>query len=199
MRLAKEAPKFRGAWSPSLANPTPQGFVPVVRNRYEKPKPKPKAAPAPVAAAPPPKQEAPREQIEMPKDSLMNILDRNNDFRSFITKDGTCKDKTGKIIGYINIGEWNVGSPDMEFWGQMDEGELIEDKDGKKIGELDLGHGTIKNEVGNTVCELDNAGECKGNAQTYIGKFIGFTFKNMKIVALYLLIVDPGMYDEIDG
>eukprot|EP01090_Pellita_catalonica_P004625 TRINITY_DN1443_c0_g1_i3.p2 TRINITY_DN1443_c0_g1~~TRINITY_DN1443_c0_g1_i3.p2 ORF type:complete len:112 (-),score=22.51 TRINITY_DN1443_c0_g1_i3:15-350(-) len=110
-----------------------------------------------------------------------------------------CIRDSGKIIGYINIDEGNVGSPDMDYWGCIDEGNLILDKDDKVIGELDPGRCYISDERGITVAELENTGECKGNAQTYIGKFINFTFNEMKIVALYLLIVDSGMYDEVEG
>jgi len=54
------------------------------------------------------------------------------------------------------------------------------------------GHGT-------TIAELDNAGCCTGHSGTYIGQFEGFTFHDMKTVALYLILVDPAMYNEISG
>jgi len=42
-------------------------------------------------------------------------------------------------LGYINIDEAQAGSPNEEYWGCIDEGDLILDKDGNKIGELEPG------------------------------------------------------------
>ncbi len=98
--------------------------------------------------------------------------------------------------GYINIDEAQAGSPNEEYWGCIDEGDLILDKDGNKIGELDPGkawvcvinitkwldfsiapYKQVKDVYENTIAELDNSGECKGHDSSFIGQFQGFTYR----------------------
>lgn len=104
--------------------------------------------------------------------------------------DGACH------AGYINFNEWTVGGPDESFWGSLLEEQIL-DKDDKQIGEIDFGRAwvrlahsavpiddlaahqasamvvQVKDQVGNTVCEMDNAGECKGHDWSFIGQFEG--------------------------
>jgi hypothetical protein len=56
-KLAREKPKFRGCWSPSIADPTVRSFVPVASTAVPKAAPRPvapRAAPAPKPGTPPP-------------------------------------------------------------------------------------------------------------------------------------------------
>ena len=100
-------------------------------------------------------------------------------------------------LGYINIDEAQAGSPNEEYWGCIDEGDLILDKDGNKIGELDPGKAwvcvvritkwlmsqsllhkkQVKDVYENTIAEFDNSGECKGHDSSFIGQFQGFTYR----------------------
>ncbi|KAL6063443.1 Phospholipid scramblase [Balamuthia mandrillaris] len=190
--LVKEAPKFRGNWSPSLPDP--------IINRYNvpiptQPKPQPKAQ-APKAV--PVEQPVRKEKIAWPpSDAVLNILDRCRDPRSYIAKDGTCKDAYGTVIGYVND-EGQVGGPDKSYWGCITE-DIIYDKDDKQIGELDPGRAYVKDVNGNTIAELENSGDCKGHDGSFIGQFVGFTYHDMQTIALYLLIIDVGMYNTIEG
>ena len=162
-------------------------------------KPKPtaqvKAHPKPT-----PVEEKKKEPLAMPVASaLLNIRDRNKDYRSFIEKDGTCKDVYGKILGFINIDSLDCGSPNEEFWGAMQADGAVFDRNDDKIGEVNLEIGSVIDASGSTVAELTNAGEVQGHAGMYVGQFEGFTYKQMKIIALYLLIIDCGMMDDLEG
>lgn len=188
--------KFRSNWAPRILDPTPKSFVPFPRSRYEEVEVKP------VETLP----EAPAEmtEVEFPvADALLNILDRANDYRAYISKDGACYDRWNQVMGYIDLDEHTTGSPDLEFWGsleqQMGNECVIMDKDDNQIGKLDMGRAYISTENGSTIAELDNTGAVTGHAGTYCGQFEGFTYHQMKIIALYLLIIDAGMYDEVDG
>jgi len=131
----------------------------------------------------------------------LNILDRNHDYRGYISVDGTCFNNRGKIIGYVSDSE--AGSSDEQFLGELkvqmpDLCFLFDDKN-NRVGELDLGKTTIKDENDVTVCEINNAGECYGNKSTFLGQFEGMTYHDMKKISLYLLLIDIGMLNEVEG
>ena len=183
--------KFRGNWSPQVADPKP--WAPPIRSRYEKPvKVK--------ANAPPPEPPKGKEEVAFPVASaILNIRDRMREYRSYIDGDGACYDKYGQVIGYINLDDWQVGSPDMEYWGSINSSNMVMDKDDERAGSLDPGRAYVMNAQGSTVLELDNAGYGSGHAGANVCEFEGFTFKNMKLVALYALLVDPGICDDLEG
>ena len=62
-----------------------------------------------------------------------------------------------------------------------------------------MGTGYIKDFNDRIVAELTHSGVCTGHAGSYLGEFEGFSFNQMKIVALYLMLVDPGMLNEVEG
>jgi len=154
-----------------------------------------------IIVAPPP---AAPVQSSPPDDAdvLLRIVDRMRDYRSCITKDGTCYNNQGQIIGYIEGGE-SAGSVEMAFLGDIQEAVSgnwnIRDDSETVVGEIDPGKATVIDAKGSTVAELTNAGECTGHAGTFIGQFYGFSFNEMKIIGLYLMLIDPGMMNEIEG
>lgn len=71
--------------------------------------------------------------------------------------------------------------------------DVVENNLGVKVGSLDMGLAYIKDEKDATVCEILGTGEVKGHMTTYLGQFEGFDYHDMKVVALYLLLIDPGL------
>lgn len=57
----------------------------------------------------------------------------------------------------------------------------------------------IKDGNGKIVGEIEGTGECKGHYGAYLGRFNGFGYKHMKMITLYLILLDPGMLNEVEG
>jgi len=125
------------------------------------------------------------------------IRDRMNDYRGCITEDGECYNNAGTLIGFVS--EPEAGNVDNEFFGLIRSDEVIENALGEPIGTLDPGRAYLIDKNGSTVAEMQGTGEVRGHAGTYLGQFEGFDYHDMRTVALYLLLVDPGMLSEIEG
>merc|ERR1711934_503181 len=99
--------KFRSHWSARIKDPCPRNFFPVAMPAVPM-----KRAPVPIPE--PPKVEK-RELMTGPPpgaDVKFNIRDRYNDWRGYISGDGSCFNNMGQVIGYI---EGNTaGSVDEE-------------------------------------------------------------------------------------
>merc|ERR1711934_246900 len=178
--------RFRGAWSPQIANPHVKSFLPTA----------PPAIPAPAKAedapAPPPykagdKKNGPPDDAEV----SFNIRDRYNNWRGYIAKDGSCFNNTWQLIGYIEGHQ--AGSINSEYLGQVTEDWHIEDSNDKIVALIDPGRAIIREMSQNDIiCEMDKSGCIKaGENLTYLGQFEPFTFHDMKIIGLYLLLIDP--------
>ena len=120
-----------------------------------------------------------------------------NDYRGCITEDGECYNNVGTLIGFVS--EPEAGNPDSEYLGCIRSDDVIENAIGDTLGRLDPGRAYISNEQGSTICEILGTGEVRGHAGTYLGQFEGFDYHDMRTIALYLLLVDPGMLSEIEG
>mgnify|MGYP006967064926 CR=1 FL=1 len=90
-------------------------------------------------------------------------------------------------------------SEDSVYLGKIRSDLHVENSLGEDIGMLDLGRGYISDSTGNTVCEIQGTGEVRGNGQTYLGQFEPFSYHEMKVIALYVLLIDRGMLSEIEG
>jgi len=180
--------KFRGNWSPQIANPNPPKFFKVA------PVPRP-AAKTPAPPPPPPPQRPVLTGPDRP--CKFTIRDRMNDYRGCITEDGECYNNAGTLIGFV--AEPEAGNPDNEFLGLIRSDEVIENAIGQPIGTLDPGRAYIIDQNGSTICEMQGTGEVRGHAGTYLGQFEGFDYHDMRTVALYMLLIDPGMLSEIEG
>ncbi len=51
----------------------------------------------------------------------------------------------------------------------------------------------------NSLASSAQAGECTGPNTVWLGQFEGFTFRQLRTMALYLILIDPGMLSEIEG
>jgi len=190
--------RFRGGWSPSVRDPSQFAFKFLPTAPAQKPR---------VAKAAPPPEPEPIKALQVLSDAppeatargALNILDRYRNYRGYISAEGTCYNNVGQIIGYIDAGSGQVGSSDQEYLGWIRQDNVIEDAVEAKLGEIDLGRAYIKNTNGSTIAELDNTGSVTGHAGTFLGQFEGFTYHQMKVIGLYLFLVDPGMLNEVEG
>jgi len=185
-----EDSRFRGNWTPQIKNPNPPKFfkvAPVARPATVTPAPPPPLPPRPVK----PLLTAPDRECRF------NIRDRNNDYRGCITDDGECYNNVGELIGLLNDTE--AGTPDSEYLGCIRSDDVIEDAAERMAGRLDTGKAWIQDAQGTTVCEIRGTGEVFGHSCTYLGQFEPFSYRDMRTIAMYLLLVDPGMLSEIEG
>ena len=63
-------------------------------------------------------------------------------------------------------------------------------------GIVDLGHGYLKDHQHTTVAEVDKRGCVSGHSGSYLGQFHPFSYHDMKLLGLYLMLIDPGMLSE---
>lgn len=136
-----------------------------------------------------------RDILDPPDDCICTIMDKYKDYHSYISEDGDCVNKYGDILGYINLETLEVGGPDQNYWGNMED-EIIYNSQGRELGKIDQGKGWITDSNETTVCEIDSNGEMLGNASTTLGEVEGFSFRNLSVIALYLMLVDDDMLVE---
>mmetsp|Transcript_1486 Transcript_1486/g.2381 ORF Transcript_1486/g.2381 Transcript_1486/m.2381 type:complete len:212 (-) Transcript_1486:158-793(-) len=193
--------KFRGTWNASVAVPAfnAYAFLPTA------PPMKPRVKDVETVSE---THEIPVETGEVmdspPSDAdiFVNIKDRFNNYRGYISKDGSCFNNIGNCIGYINMESNEAGSAQEEYLGclsQMGNECIVEDSVDEVAGKLDMGIATISDHHGRTVAELSNNGVCTGHCGTFLGEFEGMTYKDMKVITLYLVLIDPGMLNEVEG
>lgn len=158
-------------------------------------------------------------------DVLCMIRDRDSNYRGYIgTVDGECRNNRNVLLGFINAESGACGTADEEYLGAISEESagrrrsrtipptrpnnaqafndadcVIEDALDEKCGTLDMGTGYIRDATGEVVAELGPSGVCTGHAGTYLGEFEGYSYHHMKTVALYLMLIDPGMLNEVEG
>jgi hypothetical protein len=137
-------------------------------------------------------------------DVLFTIRDRYGELRSYITKEGTCVNNRQQVIGFINFLEGTAGSIDEEYLGQcIDQlsGDecVVEDALDERCGSVNLGSSRIFSNSGSTIAEIDGSGVIVGNHGSKLGEFEGFSYTDLRCVALYLMLVDPGMLNEMEG
>lgn len=187
---------FRSHWSPFVGTPSkarPHVYTPDKVVIQEAPEP----------------EQAVAEQLPLlegpPRDAnvLLTILDRKNDYRAYIAEDGECINNRGETIGFLNLEDGEAGSTDMKFLGYIKEGTMdderfIYDNLDEIMAKVNTGRSMIM-AGGTTIAELDGAGAVSGHMGTYLGQFEGFGYRNMETVALYLILIDTGMLNEIEG
>lgn len=92
------------------------------------------------------------------------------------------------------------------LFGQAQElvGYLLEDSlydcrtggDGVFCGEVRRGHGSVHDRHGSTLVELEATGACRGQTKVYLGAFEECSRKEISVVALYIVFIDPDFVDE---
>lgn len=186
--------KFRGMWSPVVRAPAPISFVPVA------PAMKPKAK------NPPPKPSPLPRPTKKPETKIWcNVLDRYKDYRGCIAEDGTCYNSAGEIIGYMDLNSGEAGSVDSEYLGKVQKSPcgfefMIEDDLGQHLAFMNRGNGYIKDANESTIVELGKTGEVHGHMGSFLGQFEGIVgYHDMEWIALWMIIIDPGMINEVEG
>jgi len=187
--------KFRGMWSPNIRVPNWQPFLPTA------PPQKPKVVNACPAAVPvvTKKKVLTGPPPEAQKEGCMNIWDRMKHWRGYIDAEGTCYNNVLDIIGYINQDSGEAGSADSEYLGRLRPDWVIENNLEQVVGYLDSGRAYVKDYQETTVAEVKATGEVAGHMVSHIGQFHGFNYHRLNTIALYLLLIDPGMLSEIEG
>ena len=165
---------------------------------------KPKKSNPPPQTDPDPPKEKIQRSAPADADIYMNILDRYKDYRGCITQDGTCYNAANEVIGYIDFETQQAGSVDSEYLGickpyTTSHNFVIEDDLEQVLGIMDRGQARIVDSEGSTVVEMNGAGEVSGHFGSYLGQFSPFTYREMQFVALWMLIIDCGMINEVEG
>ena len=218
--------KFRGTWNYASRTPTFNAFQFLPTPPPQKPRTAPPpeveeceeavAALSVTEAAPPVDVEACEEAVEdeaelledPPPDAdvMCTIRDRDGNYRGYIANDGECRNNRNALMGYINADSGQCGTADEEYLGCISEVSafndsdcVIEDAIEETCGTLDMGTGYLKDTNDRIVAELESSGVCTGHSGSYLGEFEGFSFNQMKVVGLYLMLIDPGMLNEIEG
>ena len=137
-------------------------------------------------------------------DVLLCIRDRYGNYRGYISDDGECVNNRDNTIGWINRDDGTAGSVQEEYLGtcidQLSGDEcVVEDALDERCGSINLGTASIHNNFGSTVAEFEASGNVVGNHGSTLGQFEGFSYPEIRTVALYLMLIDPGMLNEVEG
>eukprot|EP00033_Pygsuia_biforma_P001172 GCRY01001333.1.p1 GENE.GCRY01001333.1~~GCRY01001333.1.p1 ORF type:complete len:203 (+),score=40.00 GCRY01001333.1:153-761(+) len=202
MSQADLGKKHRTRWNPRVPDPKPQHFflptaIPL----------RPATKETPIAYVK--VEEAPKEVLTTPPpealvDGAFCIRDRMNDYRGYISPDGQCFNNCSECIGFIEVDSGEAGSSEMEFLGSVVPGNAPDELFALNAAEemvatVDLGRALVRDMQGATLCEFSNAGEVKGNWGSYLGQFEPFSYHDLKAMAMYLTLIDPGMLCEVEG
>jgi len=147
--------------------------------------------------------EAAVELREPPAGAEVRLIvdDRYSNYRGYIAEDGACYNNRDQLIGYVNDSNGEAGSTELEFLGRSVDAasgdwlEVVDDME-DLCGVVDLGHGYLKDHQHTTVAEVDKRGCVSGHSGSYLGQFHPFTYHDMKLLGLYLMLIDPGMLSE---
>mmetsp|Transcript_21006 Transcript_21006/g.27237 ORF Transcript_21006/g.27237 Transcript_21006/m.27237 type:complete len:238 (+) Transcript_21006:111-824(+) len=212
-RQGEEDSRFRGSWQLASKTPTFNAFQFLPTPPPQKPRLKLPSAieeceevEKQVIIFQPPEELILLHEPPANIDTLFIIKDRYSNYRGYISKDGECRNNRNQLLGFINESD-QCGSAEQEYLGSIspvnefnDSICIITDAIDDKCALLDLGNGYIKNfDDDRIVAEISHNGICSGHAESYLGQFEGFSFHYMKTIALYLILLDPGMLNEVEG
>ena len=108
----------------------------------------------------------------------------------------------GEIVACA-LGRLHLRSAVVEFLmrhGQFAHGMCDFDALEEACGSVDLGTCTLRDCAGSTVADVDLRGNVNGHSGLFLGQFEGYKLKrgDLQVVALYLMLIDPGMCTEDD-
>jgi len=129
---------------------------------------------------------------------LVTVRDRYGEYRGCIAKDGQCLSNTGKTTGFINWSDNMAGSAEEDYLGcckdQISGDEVVvEDALDECCGFAHLGHALLKDSNKNMVAEVKRDGAVHSSSGSTLGFFEPFRFGDMRAIALYVMLIDPGM------
>lgn len=142
-----------------------------------------------------------RHHRQRPTKYELLVIDRQGNYRGYVDQKGTFFNSRDETIGFLNMEANTAGSIDDEFLGCVQDqvvGDecVIENSSGDSIAILHLGSSRILDNQGSTVVEFEPSGKFCGNFGSSLGQLDGFSYKNIRVAALYLLFIDPGMLSE---
>jgi hypothetical protein len=129
------------------------------------------------------------------EECMLKILNRDKDYEGWISEEGTCFNRFGDIIGFI----WGTacGGSEEDFWGSI-ESDIVYNAIDTRVGEVVMDRGWLRDGTGRTIAEFDRMGAFIGNSGVFGGQFEGFSYHKMKVVGLYLLLVDSTLLNEYE-
>jgi hypothetical protein len=111
----------------------------------------------------------------------------------------------GDVIGYLNFESLEAGSVSEMFLGSLVQNKFdnvvqIRDSEDELVAYLDMGTRTIRDRLGGTVADFESGGIVRHSNGSFLGQFEGAKgFHDMRELALYLVLLDPGMCSDICG
>jgi hypothetical protein len=202
--------KFRGQWTAIIRDgPTFNAFSFLPSPMAQKPRTQKKVAEAAPKEEEEEEEEVAEEEEELPllyevpegREVLLSILDRYSNYRGYIDLEGGCFNNLDQNIGFINVDAEQAGTADLEYLGSVHNtfaGNYIEVHDAvdDMCGTLDLGTCYLKDATSITVGEVMATGVVTGHSGSFLGQFEGFSYAMLRVIALYLMLIDPGMLNE---
>jgi hypothetical protein len=117
------------------------------------------------------------------------VLDRDDDKRAQIAEDGTVTNAEGKVIGFIND-DGTAGDADSGFLGEVLESGQVVNADDETVGYIDLGKATLRDASESFLASVTGDGQVKDRMELYVGQFRPFSYKKLKLFAIYVLLFD---------
>jgi len=116
--------------------------------------------------------------IDQPYDNMYQVRDSEDD-----------------LVGYIDM----VGEKYIFLLFLKDKCVIFSSLANTKLKKKQ-GTASVKDAMGGSVVDLESGGICKHPNGTYLGQFLGARgFHDMRILALYLCLLDPGMCSDVTG
>lgn len=101
----------------------------------------------------------------------------------------------GEPLGFLDLVGRRAASAGGELRACVLGSQIIAAND-DVIGEIDRGKGLVFDASSSSVLLLEASGHCKGATQVYLGEFRGCSFKELDLIALYILSLDQGFRNE---
>ncbi len=98
-----------------------------------------------------------------------------------------------------NLDTLQAASRAQELIGYILEDSVYDCRTGGEgvfCGELKRGHGSIHDQYGSTIVEVDAQGSCRGQTAVHLGWFEECSRKELAEIALYCFFIDPDFRNE---
>ena len=208
---------FRGTWQPVLYRPAfnAYAFLPTPPPQQARRRPPSEKEREPEPEPEPKPEEPPGELLTEPpippEEVLLSVMDREKNYRACVAKDGTCTNNRGQVIGFLNLDAGEAGTAGEDFLGNVVESHFdnvyqVRDATEELCGWIDMGTATIRDAAGSTVADVGGDGVIAHANGTYLGVFrLGrahgarMVRHHLKEIALYVVLIDPGMLSDVAG
>lgn len=142
--------------------------------------------------------EVERQPVEAPDVAWTNVYDKEAHFYASIdAEEGRVTDSFGELVGLIDLEGKRCADPQGRLLGAIVGDQVLGgDDDGVYLGEIDRGRGYVMDRTGSSVLSLDATGHCKGLTSVYLGEFRGCGYRELEIIALFVLCLMPDFLRE---